>query len=46
MTIGDTIVDAGTWEALMADIAAVDALREPDGTLAWRPTLRHTVAVA
>lgn len=27
-------------------VAAVDALREPDGTLAWRPTLRHTVAVA
>ena len=27
-------------------VAAVDALREPDGTLAWRPVLRHTVAVA
>lgn len=27
-------------------VAAVEALREPDGTLAWRPTLRHTVAVA
>jgi len=27
-------------------VATVDALREPDGTLAWRPTLRHTVAVA
>ena len=27
-------------------VAAVDTLREPDGTLAWRPTLRHTVAVA
>lgn len=26
-------------------VAAVDALREPDGTLAWRPALRHTVAV-
>lgn len=27
-------------------VAAVDTLREPDGTLAWRPALRHTVAVA
>ena len=27
-------------------VPAVDALREPDGTLAWRPTIRHTVARA
>jgi ubiquinone/menaquinone biosynthesis C-methylase UbiE len=27
-------------------VAAVEALREEDGTLAWRPTIRHTVAVA
>jgi len=43
----ERLAELGVLEPTRARaVAAVDALREPDGTLAWRPTVRHTVAVA
>ncbi|HEX4977012.1 MAG TPA: methyltransferase domain-containing protein [Nocardioides sp.] len=43
----ERLAELGALEATRDRVvAAVDALREADGTLAWRPALRHTVAVA